>query len=357
MRTALLTALLLAAAAPAAAQTTRTVCASGCNHTTLSDAMASTVAGDTIEIQDSGTYAETLNGVSARVGTVTVQVAAGESPTIDCEDTRDYGIDTWSNWTITGPLTVRDCLRDGIRSLLSGLSVSNVTVVSSDDAGIEIDANGTIADVTITGGLTGIAVTDDTVTIDRTTISGTSDRGITAGIQPGVVITNTTVEGAGRESVYCTRCTIEHVTVSGQTSGICCLGCGTGGSVRWSIAHCSGGIPYGIKTGTCEYGIAYGAATADTDCTTTTSMDTADPLLTDVPGGDLTLQSSSPAIDAATGSTETDDVTGTGTRDGSPDIGAHEYLVTQTPKALRGGAQGLLMDGGSRGYLLLGGAH
>lgn len=49
----------------------------------------------------------------------------------------------------------------------------------------------------------------------------------------------------------------------------------------------------------------------------------ADPLFTDVAGGDLTLAPGSPAIDAAEGSTATTDLLGN-PRSGVPDIGAYE---------------------------------
>ncbi len=45
--------------APASAATTRTVCASGCDFTTISAAVAAAVAGDTIEVRG-GTYAESV---------------------------------------------------------------------------------------------------------------------------------------------------------------------------------------------------------------------------------------------------------------------------------------------------------
>jgi hypothetical protein len=193
--------------------------------------------------------------------------------------------------------------------------------------------------------------------VQRSTIRATAGMAVNGGTQ-GPTVRNVLVTGATNGGIVLGTSTsglIEHCTVTGVSGGTYALRAYT---IRFSIAEANTTsiCAIGPHTGGSEsYNLAHGSSVADFCASPGTGSSTADPLL--VGSGDYSLTASSPAIGAATGSTVTDDITGT-SRDAAPDVGAYEYVAvaTGTAKSVRAGQLGCMVCAGTSGYSIKAGS-
>ena len=204
---ALILPLFLALAAPVSAATI-TVCASGCDHTKIQDAVDAANPGDVIDVYP-GTYNESvdLNGMTLE-GDITIRsVNSGGTPTAGTATVNGgaAGAAFETSSTFSGDVTidgfiVKSTSGDGINvAVNSDVVIRDVIADSTDDDGIQVD--GASGDVTIEdctanhneeGGI-GVRDTGGNVTITRCTANDNDDEGFDIdNIGGNVTITNST---------------------------------------------------------------------------------------------------------------------------------------------------------------------
>lgn len=322
---------LVAALASPAAATIYTVCPSSCS-TDCGGAQAvltSMVTGDVLELQAGVTCSGLQLSFPTQTG-LTVRGVPGGGSTLDGLGTTVSAVKVWVGATVSD-LTIRGYTGFGI------LTIGGDRLM-------------TVQDVVVTGGSSCIGAIGAGSTIQRVQCIGQSSKAIDkAGV--AYTIRNCVVRGAGSDAVNATSATCEHVTVTGATGGLYALRCAT---TRWSIVANNAVSIAGIYTGTGthENNLTWGNTPAQCSASCGTGSFTADPLF--VSSTDLHLTATSPAIDAATGSTETYDVVGV-LRGSARDIGAYEFVApapTGTAHWLDAGGHGHLLDGGAPGFLL-----
>ncbi len=185
---ALLSALLLLtsgwiAGAAVAGHNTTTVCDTGCDHTSIQDAIDATAAGETIEIGP-GTYTEALSIPATKAGQ-TLSAAGEDQVTVDASASSSYGLEiaaddvTVEGLTLVGPadgfygIHAADTPED-----LTGLTIQEMTIRESASTELDLHAvqGATVSNVTLLGqgtGGNGLAVTDShDVTVSNLTTSG-----------------------------------------------------------------------------------------------------------------------------------------------------------------------------------------
>lgn len=312
-----------------AAATTYSVCASGCDYTTIQAGVNAASSSDIVEIRDSGTY---LEQVSRTTGGITIQAQTGQTPIIDAENSRASCILAYTTWTIKG-ITCRNTTSHGITGNGGNRTYSAYDLVIHDIGG---------------DGITGFTSSGGTPEVSRLLIYDTTGNGISSGAS--MDITNVMVYGAGDTAIQATgsSAAVSHCTVYGGSGGAYCIqATGASGAIRYSVAHSCYGATSGIRgTGITAYNNVYdvqGGGTAYYLDAPGSGDTTADSQLV-APGTDFRPAAGSPLIDAATGSSQTLDLLGL-TRVGTPDKGAYEYIPTVS-RPFSGGAPGLMFDGG-----------
>jgi hypothetical protein len=218
-RKALMFLVLLLGAAPAFA-TTWTVCSSGCDFTSIQDAVNSAVSGDTIQLE-AGTYFENVCVTGPLFGRGTFVLAirgAGASTTTvngSGEDQPVFAANTANDDSECG----------GRRPVV--LSLSDMTIENSADLGIKatgsenldpLPVNVNIDDCVIRNNRTGVwAGSFGVAHISRTTITGHSDYGISLAGRSWVSDTTISDNGWGI-GVFRTRADVLNSTVSGNAA-------------------------------------------------------------------------------------------------------------------------------------------
>ncbi|MFH1534222.1 MAG: hypothetical protein ABID64_04815, partial [Nitrospirota bacterium] len=150
--------------------TTRTVCAAGCDHTTITAAITASAIGDTIDVQ--ATYAP-----AGDASPITV----GEDVTIDCGDVATIGTTGTAeaiNITVAGA-TISNCEFDRVNITISAGTVtidsnafdpnysSDITITGGDNS--TISDNTAINGILINGTIDGTEVSGNTIEIRSTT--------------------------------------------------------------------------------------------------------------------------------------------------------------------------------------------
>lgn len=326
---AILAAAVVAAWAPPVRAATYTVCASGCDADCagLSALVASLLDDDVVEFQEGCTGVGVSSPVKSRL-----QFLAVGSITMD------------------GNGAVATAFKVHTDAVVDGFTITGYTGVAID--ALSTSARFYIRDNHITGGTGCVAEAAAGSIIERNLCAPTSGRGLSSGTA-SATFRNNVVVGSTNVGIYGTNATCTHNTVTGVTGGTYAMQCG---AARFNIILSNSPTSAGVYAPTEQYNLAYGNTPANCSggCDGTTLV--TDPEL--VLGGDFHLTATSPAIDAATGSTETVDHEATA-RDATPDIGAYEYVappVTGSAKWVREGQSGCLLCNGSPGYLLFEGA-
>ena len=202
-------------AAPVAHAATITVCASGCDHTTITAAIAAASAGDTITVQ-AGTYTEaditvnknlTITGAAA--STTIVQAHATQGSAADGVFEINSGVTaTLENLTIRHGQTAGG---GGIANFgtltLNNSVVQHNSVPVGTGGGINVQPsatltinNSTVSNNTVSGEGGGGIVVLGVATVNNSTISGNTTIGMGGGIQvdgssASLTLNNSTVTG------------------------------------------------------------------------------------------------------------------------------------------------------------------
>jgi Right handed beta helix region len=195
------------------AQTTLTVCASGCNYTTIASAVAAVSSGDTISVQEATDSESTSVDIGNNL-TLTIEGLGVSSTTVNGTGTLPvFIIESGSTVTIQN-LTVSNgfnssngggIVNNGGSLTISNAAVSNNTSSSGSGGGIANLYSGslTINNSTVSGNMAasgsggGIQNSSSTVTITSSTISGNTAYIYGAGIYNSgtVTTTNSTLSG------------------------------------------------------------------------------------------------------------------------------------------------------------------
>lgn len=322
--------------------TTRTVCASGCDYTTIGACYTASSPLDVCSITDAGTYNECVT--SGSKNQVTFQgPSAASRPIVNCSGPNQnvfsgyYG-NHYKNLIITG--NNFNCVHESYGSAPPQAgSFTDVNISSCGGACVfHWDQTGYTGQFTMT----------------RVVMQGCGSNGggwpclLTGGAATGNkpqltnVVCNphsTASLGIDLDSGACTHCTLV-----GSKGSIAAVKGAGGATVKHSIASGAGAK---IQGNDCDYNISYGGT--GFDCTSNTNSSTSDPALVSV----YQIGAGSVAVDFAVGSTETLDVENQSRPSGTyADSGAYEYQ--QPPGAtlqnrITGGALGKRVTGGTLG--------
>ena len=272
------------------------------DFTNLTDAFAEVTlsVGDTIEIQDNGTYNE--GNLSVIKADLTIKAGTGYTPILDGGGTLDCAIKFYNNWTIDG-LTITDY--DGTATTGAGLiSVAGNRVVTIKNCTLH-----NLADSAITGLKDGSVVENCIIYNIHT---GATARGIDSSVESATItqcllydIIEDGIQSTDASTVI-THCTLFNTAYGGNAYGISA----TLGTVKYCIVS----DPYhviadaGLRAATHSYNCVSGSegATSGNFYGGTGTGDTeSDPLLVSGSAGDpdnFKLTLGSPCIGTAVGS-------------------------------------------------------
>lgn len=186
--------------APVARADTLTVCASGCDHTSIQAAIDAATAGDTINVA-AGTYAPTA---TINVNKAVTLIGAGQGVTIiDAVGmpALSYGILVTAGNVSLQNFTLQNAKSYGIKvqGNISNVTIQNVTVQNSARSNIDFNGvdNITVTGVVVTGAVygVGLAITDGNgASISNITTSGNAWAGI-------AIYTSTNYPPAGSSNI------------------------------------------------------------------------------------------------------------------------------------------------------------
>jgi hypothetical protein len=266
--------------------------------------------------------------------------------------------------TLTAPIKTGIVLRglgsgatiDGNDAVASVIKVYTGAVVEQlavrNSTGVGIEGNGgarafTVQDVTLDQ-IDGSGIYRCTGTVERVTMTNIGGIAINS-TTSSVTARNVRVSGAalGCLSAAGAATLVEHMTCADSPGGQYGIAT-TAGTVRYSVVANNTSSLGGLRAAVGEHNDVFGTTGGPNyydGASQGTGSISADPLF--VGGGDYSLTASSPAVDAATGSTVTDDLLGV-TRDAAPDMGAYEYVAAGLPDGVWGvgGAMGTWGSGG-----------
>lgn len=240
--------------------------------------------------------------------------------------------------SLVSPLKANITIRGetgGVRPALNGngavaiaVRLDNTGLLSNIDiygyTGIAIQSTSSnrtysVRDVSVDGGTGCMSGLGNGSVVERVYCNPASGQAIAS--SQASVFRNVVVARASNNGIAAGLSTCTHVTVSGVTGGTWAINCGT---AFYSVAA-GNTNPIGIRGATDRgYNLTHGHSTNCDAGNCGTGTIQVDPLF--VGSGSLALQATSPAINAATGSTETVDVLGVART--TPDMGAYEWIAS-----------------------------
>jgi uncharacterized repeat protein (TIGR01451 family) len=176
---------------------TLTVCASGCNFTSIQQAINAACPGDTIEVEN-GTYYEHVNVNK------TLILSGVSSPVVDGSSTGNAITVNVNGCTIQGFVARNG--RNGIQVMSSGNTISDNTATGNSDHGISLDSssNNNISDNTATDNTAyGIYIQNSPeCTLSSNTADNNKGHGIRIYLSDGNAISGNSATGNSQNGIY-----------------------------------------------------------------------------------------------------------------------------------------------------------